>query len=140
MIPSRNRLGPRNSLAAVLAFTALLLQLLFPAGFMADTSGAARHGIPIVICTAQGQITADWIGQPASGDDHGKKAPAKPMAPCAFAGHATVSAPPIAPVVAMAVTYAAPAPIFGPVAPSPGRGLAAPPPPAIGPPTASLAA
>jgi hypothetical protein len=117
------------------AFLALMLQLMFPAGFMAAEPGQG-HGFPIVICSAYGQSVVDWNG-PVASRDH-QKAPAKKgMASCPFAGHAVGSNAP-APVV-----IAAPVAFFAAVAParayavSPGLGLAAPPPPAIGPPAAA---
>ena len=114
------------------AFLALALQLMFPAGFMVAEPGQA-HGFPIVICSAQGQTVADRSA-PAARDGGQKKAPAKSMAGCPFAGHAVASDPPAPTVLATpAVFAAAPAPAR-PYAVFPGRGLAAPPPPAIGPP------
>jgi hypothetical protein len=113
-----------------LAVLALVLQLMFPAGFMV-AAPSAGHGIPIVICTAQGQVTVDWDG--LSGG-HKKQAPTKPMAGCAFAGHATTAAPPAPQAPPLRVAFAA-LPTTQAYAVFPGRGLAAPPPPAIGPPT-----
>ncbi len=112
------------------ALLALALQLMFPAGFMAGTPEGGHGGIPIVICTAQGNVIADWD----SLSGHKEKAPPKGMAACAFAGHATASAPPVPQVVAVPVAFAPAAPAQKPYAVFPGRGLAAPPPPAIGPP------
>lgn len=116
----------------IAAFLALALQLMFPAGFMAAEPGRA-HGFPIVICSAQGQTVADW-GALAAHDAGSKKAPAKTVAGCPFAGHAVASDPPAPALLSAPVVFAAnpaptrPYPVF------PGRGLAAPPPPAIGPP------
>ena len=112
------------------AFLALALQLLFPAGFMVAEPGQA-HGLPIVICSAQGQTVVDW-------DAGHKKAPAQnSMAACPFAGHAVASGPPAPTALAIPVVFqAAPAPAR-PYLVFPGRGLAAPPPPAIGPPQAA---
>jgi hypothetical protein len=116
----------------IAAFLALSLQLMFPPGFMVAAPGQG-HGFPIVICTAQGQSIVDWNAA-VSGDHH--KAPAnKGMASCPFAGHATTSTTPqpIAVAAPEVVIHAAAAPTR-PYAIFPGRGLAAPPPPAIGPP------
>jgi hypothetical protein len=118
-----------GGLGAVLAFLALALQLMFPAGYMAASAGQSR-GFPIVICSAEGRTVTDW--ETVSG--HKSKAPAKPMATCAFAGHALASAPPLPQAIPVAVAFA-----IQPDSPRaygefPGRGLAAPPPPAIGPP------
>ena len=125
--------GRLGGAGLALAMLALVAQLLFPAGFMADTAGTAHQAgsIPIVICTAQGQIVTAWDVPSHAGS---KKAPARSMAGCPFAGHATASAPPVASVAATPVAfeaYLAPARAY---AVFPGRGLAAPPPPAIGPP------
>lgn len=115
----------------LMAFAALALQLLFPPGFMAGSASQAAHGIPIVICTAEGRITANWDGAL----DHGsKKAPAKPMAACPFAGHAVANPPPTPQALAEPVSFAHPPETIRAYAVFPGRGLAAPPPPAIGPP------
>ena len=121
---------PRRALMLA-AFLALALQLMFPAGFMAAEPGQA-HGLPIVICTAQGQTVADWtVPAPHDGRNH---APAKSMAGCPFAGHAVASDPPAPTVLATPVAFTAlPAPARAWTV-VPGRGLAAPPPPAIGPP------
>jgi hypothetical protein len=124
----RRRPSGRGHAAAAAAFLALFLQLLFPAGFMVAAPGQA-HGLPIVICTAQGQTTVQWD----LGGGHKPKAPAKSM-PCAFAGHATASAPPLpAAIPASTEAWIAAAAVL-PETVAPGRGLAAPPPPAIGPP------
>jgi len=117
--------------AAGLALLALLLQGLTPPGFMlAREAGRAT----IAICTGHGAAysVVDLAGHPA------KQAPSRPDAPCAFAGHGVVAAPPIAMLLA--------SPIALPIAPpaarrldlAPGRGLAAPPPPSQGPPTFTL--
>jgi hypothetical protein len=120
-----------RDVALTLAVFALALQVLVPSGFM--VSNEDGRGV-IVICTGHGPLTV-------SSDDG--KAPATPKAPnkqsdapCAFAGHA---APFTAPLLA---------PLAGPVfivpqdagprrlaSLTPGRGLAAPPPPARGPPS-----
>ena len=119
----------------IAAFLALALQLMFPAGFMVAEPGQA-HGFPIVICSAQGQTVVDWTA--SSAPDSGKKqAPAKNMAGCPFAGHALASSPPAPAALALPVVFE---PASAPVRPYlvfPGRGLAAPPPPAIGPPVSA---
>jgi len=106
--------------------------MLFPAGFMAADAGQATHGLPVVICTGQGEVTVDSAALP--GAAHDKQGPAKSMAACPFAGHA------VADTAADPVLVAAPAEYaFIPAAPlpsatAPGIGLAAPPPPSQGPP------
>jgi hypothetical protein len=107
----------------ILALAALWIQVLIPQGFMV---AQASTGPALVICTGHG---------PLQSPDHSGKAP-KPTsdAPCVFAAHGAVSAPPLPALLA--------APDFAPVTiaaqsfvtQSPGRGLAAPPPPSQGPP------
>jgi hypothetical protein len=126
MIVRRTALAawPRSVLMT-LALLALAVRVLVPPGYM--TPDRPTSGFSLVICTDHGLITLD---------DDGKQAPGKPKgdAPCAFAGG---MAPP-APTVAVLTSFEgwAPAPLR--VEPrqdlAPGRGLAAPPPPAIGPP------
>jgi hypothetical protein len=121
-------------LSMTAAFLALVLQLMFPAGFMAAAPGQA-HGLPIVICSAQGQSVVDWDQLTAADSGaHKSKAPAKGMASCPFAGHATASGAPEPLAVAAPVAFVRTAETVRPYAVFPGRGLAAPPPPAIGPP------
>ncbi len=113
---------------AVLAMFALLLQLAVPQGFMlADDAGQPA----IVICTGHGPLLAPRNqGLPG-------KAP-KQNGPCAFAGHGATPtpAPMLAPVeVRFEAIDAAAAPS---ISATPGRGLAAPPPPSQGPPTRLL--
>lgn len=115
------------------AFLALLLQLMFPAGFMAAEPGQAHGFLPIVICTAQGQSVVDWDVAGLSGKAPDHKAPARTMA-CPFAGHAVVVTAPPPLAVAAPVAFAEAVPPARPYLVFPGRGLAAPPPPAIGPP------
>ena len=118
----------RAPLAA--ALMALALQLMFPSGFMIAEPGQG-HGVPIVICTVQGQMTVDWDSLTGG---HPKKAPAQSMAGCPFAGHAVASSPPMPQAVAEPVAFIRMAEASRPYIVFPGRGLAAPPPPAIGPP------
>lgn len=112
------------------ALLALVLQLMFPPGFMAAEPGRA-HGFPVVICTAQGQSVVDWA---VAGGSHDKAPAKKGMASCPFAGHATTASAPVPIAIAAPVAFAHAVPQAKPYAVIPGRGLAAPPPPAIGPP------
>jgi len=120
---------PRR-ICMIAAFLALALQLMFPPGYMAAEPGQA-HGFPIVICSAQGQTVVDWgVGGAAH-----KTAPAhKTNAACPFAGHSVATGAPAPVVVATPVAFAHAIETVAPYAVFPGRGLAAPPPPAIGPP------
>jgi hypothetical protein len=117
--------------AVGLALLALALQGLTAPGFMvARQDGRAT----IAICTGHGaaQSIVDLNGHPA------KPAQSKPDAPCAFAGHGVVTAPPIAALLASPIAAASPPPIVARFDLAPGRGLAAPPPPSQGPPTLSI--
>jgi hypothetical protein len=133
-----------RAVCAALAFLALALQLTFPPGYMMAEPG---HGL-LVLCPAQGpgpdspsdaMAGMDMAGMDMSGTDMAAahdKAPAKSksMATCPFAGHATGSTPPTPVAVAQSVAFVAAAAPTRPYLVFPGRGLAAPPPPAIGPP------
>jgi len=118
------------------ALLALALQLMFPAGFMAATPGQA-HGFPIVICTAQGQAVVDWDAASPGAGAHKSKAPAKSMPGCPFAGHALAERAPAPATVSVPLAFVRLAATAPPYAVFPGRGLAAPPPPAIGPPASA---
>lgn len=109
-----------------LAFVALALQAAIPPGFM--PSGPQARGAPaLVICTGHGALKLA-----------GDKAPPvkrKGDAPCAFAGNT----PPIAAaafrLLVQAYNWSAPRTVTVPPDQSPGRGMAAPPPPPLGPPS-----
>ena len=109
----------------ILALLALWVQVLVPAGFMVSAN-AATPGL--VICTGHGALDL-------SDQSHSGKAPAsKAQAACVFAGHglANTATPPIR-LATPAYAFTAPTAIEAAQA-SPGQGLAAPPPPARGPP------
>ncbi len=113
----------RTTLAAMLLLAALLARAVIPSGWMVAPAPA---GVAIVICTGDGMVTGAIPGK-----DDGQ--PRTNTEPCAFAGLGVAAEPPllaILPVpVAVAVAVLAPAVVL-----LPGRGLAAPPPPATGPP------
>ncbi len=128
MSGARDRRDDRTGLA-VLAMLALLLQLAVPQGFMVASDGGRAA---IVICTGHGPLLAPTR-------DHGAPAKApKPGATCAFAGHGGTPTP--APMLALtAVSFTPLAPLDPPrLSTTPGRGLAAPPPPSQAPPTDRL--
>lgn len=119
---------------AVLAFLAIAMKVVVPGGYMIQ-SPIAGEGPGLVLCTAEGLVTVpvDAHGVPTEhpDDDPSELQPE----PCVFAGHG-VSAPS---VLAAALPGPAWTPILLVAAPAadnlvPGRGLAAPPPPATGPP------
>ena len=125
---SGHRAGLWRGVFLTLAVLVLALKVLVPTGYMvADTGG----GLALTICTGHGPLIVRH-GDP--------KAPAQRTsdAPCAFAGAMT-------PITPTAPTLVAARPAFAmvtaasPLRPdlSPGRGLAAPPPPAVGPPILS---
>lgn len=127
--------GLFSHVCLMLAALAIALKVLVPTGFM---TAAPTGGLPfaLVICTAQGAVTLQ-PGEALGANDHG--APAGKTghdSPCAFAGHGLGAPPPnLTDSVQVAfVAYRAPEPrsLTGL---APGRGLAAPPLPARGPPT-----
>jgi hypothetical protein len=125
----RARTSGRHVLLA-LAILALCMKIAFPPGFMAGSSLAQ----PIVICSGQGpaMVMMDRDGHrmpaeaPHKGGDHS----------CTFAGH---GAAPLTPDLRSA-SVAEPSPLEADLpaafpAVTPGRGMAAPPPPSHAPPT-----
>jgi hypothetical protein len=125
MIGAWRKSGVGMGWFAALAALALLVQVLVPQGFM--VSGEPGAG-GLVICTGHGPLL--------SLDSHGKpaKAPKQADTPCGFASHgATAGPPPSFALAAQRVEYTA-LPSARRLAPAPGRGLAAPPPPSQGPP------
>jgi hypothetical protein len=123
-------------LAPALALIALVIRVLVPQGFMVAPAEAAGP-IPLVICTGHGAVdAASLVGGPAH-KPAGKGATQD--APCAFAGYAATPAPDL--FTAEPVSFAAYHPHVALAAPrdlAPGRGLAAPPLPARGPPSLIL--
>lgn len=118
-----------------LAALALLLKVLVPPGFMAAPGPAAAF--PLVLCTDHGAVQIDAAGRTIDGG--AKKAPSERSShdgPCVFAGHGTAGdAPnPFSASAVQFVAYRAAAPLAAPRDLAPGRGLAAPPLPARGPP------
>jgi len=117
--------------AVGLAVLALFVQILAPPGFMVGRDG---DHLSIVICTGHGPASAlsDLTGHPD------KSPQTRHDAPCVFAGHAVGAAPPLMALIARPIalaTLAAPVALFDL---TPGRGLAAPPPPSQGPPQLTL--
>lgn len=134
----RDRNGWRGVQLAFVAL-ALAVKLVVPAGFMVG-SPKVGAGFPLVLCTSQGMVVIaakDGIGQSQAPD----KAPDNKSDhdhPCAFGGHGVVAAPALA-LLAAPVEFARYRIMPVARAPSlaPGRGLAAPPLPARGPPPIS---
>ncbi|MBV9510334.1 MAG: hypothetical protein JO303_08655 [Caulobacteraceae bacterium] len=110
-----------------LAFLALAFAIVVPPGFM-PANRADGQGFAIVVCTGHGPLQ---LGQ--SSDHKAPPGKSKAGAACLFAANVT------SPLLPVLVVGARPA-TFGVVTAAavsqqaPGRGLAAPPPPATGPP------
>jgi hypothetical protein len=111
---------------------AVALRLTVLPGYMIQ---AAPGALTVVVCTANGAVS-QLIAPPVSSsapqeqqDEGDGKAPA-----CAFAMAGATLAAPEAQIVAAAPPSSATAPLPSARALAPGRGLAAPPPPATGPP------
>ena len=115
-----------------LSLLALLAIVLVPPGYMVGQS-AGQGGPELVICSGHGPLAlhTDAAGHPV------KPSKAGADTPCAFAGHGVASS--VAPVAApMPRTAWFLVPVIGRLGElTPGRGLAAPPPPAQAPPAAS---
>ena len=127
-LPIHHRRAPVHSLLAVLALVAIMLRAVTPAGFMvADhpTSG----GFPIVVCTGAGLVE---MGSPL--DQKAPPSKSKADGTSVFAGTFAPLAPASVSLQAPTAYVARTAAPALPVDQTPGRGLAAPPPPAIGPP------
>jgi len=124
---NRDRLSTRNRIALVLLGLALVLRVLVPTGWMPSERG----GFAITICSGSGMESA-WVD--ADGKLH-KEAPAQGGDQhCAFAG---LGAPVVGSCLPPAIVPAKPAvaaPAVSQTLAAIGQGLAAPPPPATGPP------
>ena len=121
--------GKARGVFVALAFIALGLMVLAPPGYMVARQPAGQS-LAIVICTGHGPlslVTPNPLKAP----------PAKSRAdgPCAFTGHSAPPAPSSADAVAVAVVRPALTSDRMPADVQPGRGLAAPPPPAQAPPS-----
>lgn len=116
----------RTWLGVVLAL-AIALKLMVPQGWMPDSRGG------LMLCSGKVAVATPVMAH----GGHGRHdAPGKPTAdhPCAFAGLGMAAAPPPPLAAVIVPTMASDAPPITPVAVAVGRGLAAPPPPATGPP------
>jgi len=114
---------PRGVMIA-LAVLAIAVKVWIPQGYMAPAEAGA--GFPLVICTDHGLITLDDKPAPA-GKSHSD-------APCAFSGNLAPTPPPLAALIRFETWVPTRTAVRTPGDLAPGRGLAAPPPPAIGPP------
>lgn len=119
-----------------LAGLALFLKILIPPGYMAAPPKADGPAFALMLCTAQGMVMVDPSdldaqGEPAPGEDNGAR-----HSPCVFAGHG-LNAPATGLTLGEIVVFTPPAThgLAALAEVAPGRGLAAPPPPARGPPS-----
>ncbi len=122
----------RQHLMLTLMVFALAMRMVLPAGWMPTVSNGQAT---ITLCTGAGMVEA-WVD--ADGKLH-KESPVKKHAgdqPCAFAGvGAAVDFPAFASIALALPFIAQPALTFALNNVAIGLGLAAPPPPAIGPPS-----
>ena len=129
----RNCSGPWRRVFLVAALLAVALKVLVPAGFMV-AGPTDRSAFPLVICTGQGVVTeAHGV---SSAHHQGESGKSSHDAPCLFAGHgAAAPAPDLFSTrpVEFVLHADVPAPALRRDV-APGRGLAAPPLPARGPP------
>jgi hypothetical protein len=116
--------------AVAFALLALFVQLLAPPGFMVGRQG--DHAA-IVICTGHGPASAlADLGHP------GKAPKSRHDAPCVFSGHAGGAGPSPVALIARPIAISTLAVAAARFDLTPGRGLAAPPPPSQGPPQPTL--
>lgn len=120
---------------AALALLAMVVRAFVPAGYMI---GPARAGeiLAVTLCSGHGPVEALIDLKTGALVDHQKKTPEKPAAgdaPCVFAFAAPLAAPE-APLTLTIRFVTISAPLSRLAAIAPGRGLAAPPPWATGPP------
>lgn len=123
--------SPFRNIAAGLIVLALALRVVIPSGFMPSS----ERGFALTICTGMDTQTV-WM------DKSGKllkEDPSKGKSvehqPCAFAGAIMASGLPIGDFTIALAPVAATAAVFAAMEVLVGTGLAAPPPPAIGPPS-----
>ncbi len=125
------RFSPFRNIAAALILLALALRVIIPSGFMPSS----ERGFVLTICTGMDTQTV-WMDK--SGKLH-KEDPSKGKSvehqPCAFAGTAMVADFLAADFQIALAPVALAVPVFAKREISVGSGLAAPPPPAIGPPS-----
>ena len=120
-----------RNIAAALIVLALALRVIIPSGFMPSS----ERGFALTICTGMDTQTV-WMDK--SGKLH-KEDPSKGKSvehqPCAFAGAAMAADVLSADFQVAMAPVALAIPVFAKREVSVGAGLAAPPPPAIGPPS-----
>ena len=129
--------GWMSRVFTALTVLALAVRFAIPAGIMLEKPAEDGDLPALVLCTSAGMVTikADGFGipgktDPARHDDSGKSGE-----PCVFAAVAAHAVPPAPAVLDLPAPVASPAPFWAAVQQRPGEGLAAPPPPATGPPS-----
>jgi hypothetical protein len=129
--------GWMSRVFTALTVLALAVRFAIPAGIMLEKPAEDGDLPALVLCTSAGMITvkADGYGipgktDPARHDDSGKSGE-----PCVFAAVAAHVAPPAPAELELSAPVATPAPFWAVGQQRPGEGLAAPPPPATGPPS-----
>ncbi len=136
MIPAGSSMASRR-IALALACAAILLRALIPAGFMPGRSDTGA--IAMVVCTGSGALTMvmdrDGHWSPAKPDHAPGKS--QPDHPCAFAAAAAALTQPAGILEPLPAPVAENTALALPAHQRPGLGLAAPPPPTTGPPSAA---
>ncbi|WP_026359353.1 hypothetical protein [Sphingomonas sp. PR090111-T3T-6A] len=131
---SRSRPARPRTIALALLACALTLRLLVPAGWMPV---ADAQGLHLVLCSGSGPLempSAHAMTGMKGMHHHGHHDPSMPDHPCAFAGLGVALAEPLLPLLALPVRAVAVRLDHAGEMVAIGRGLAAPPPPATGPP------
>lgn len=120
-----------------LTVLALAVRFAIPAGIMLEKPAEDGDLPALVLCTSAGMITvkADGYGIPGKTDPNRHGDSGKSGEPCVFAAVAAHAAPPEPAILELPAPVATPAPFWAAVQQRPGEGLAAPPPPATGPPS-----
>ena len=134
----RQRAGILRHVVLTLALLALSVKVLVPQGFMVAPQPSADAPFALVICTGHGTLVVDPAGAAKPGSEHRDPSGKSPThdAPCAFSGHGAAAPPPsLAPVATVEFVSHVFAPAQRVADLAPGRGLAAPPLPARGPPS-----
>lgn len=125
------QLSPLRKISAALIVLALAVRIVIPSGWMPSS----ERGFALTICTGM-DVQTIWMDSKGKlHKDDPSKGKSVEHSPCAFAGDTVASAnahfdeSAALPHIALAVS------IFARLSISVGTGLAAPPPPAIGPPS-----
>lgn len=130
--------GRASALALMLACMVMALRVFIPQGYML-APGAVSGSVPIMLCTPQGAriVNIDAAGHvldsPAETPNDSSGSPAADH-PCAFSGSGVAFVAEAPMLVALAGLRWVHASVAVEPQTTPGRGLAAPPPPPTGPP------